>query len=200
MEVRQKLLARGIQLEVISMAWMAIEFVLGVSAGIHAGSILLIAFGLDAFLETVAGGILIWRLRAEYNGADAKTVARVERTASRLVKEILLLLSGYVLITSIMNLINHEMPAESGVGLVIAIMSVILMPIMTTMKRRIGDRIQSEALRDDAMCNVTCAVLAGLVLGGMVLTALFGLWWADAVAAILFAIYVGREGLELFEK
>ncbi|WP_245299352.1 hypothetical protein [Weissella confusa] len=85
MEVRQKLLARGIQLEVISMAWMAIEFVLGVSAGIHAGSILLIAFGLDAFLETVAGGILIWRLRAEYNGADAKTVARVERTASRLV-------------------------------------------------------------------------------------------------------------------
>ena len=99
-----------------------------------------------------------------------------------------------------MNLINHEMPAESGVGLVIAIMSVILMPIMTTMKRRIGDRIQSEALRDDAMCNVTCAVLAGLVLGGMVLTALFGLWWADAVAAILFAIYVGREGLELFEK
>ena len=88
---------------------------------------------------------------------------------------------------------------ESGVGLVIAIMSVILMPIMTTMKRRISDRIQSEALRDDAMCNVTCAVLAGLVLGGMVLTALFGLWWADALTN-LFAIYVGREGLELFEK
>ena len=82
MIVKQKLLAKGIQLEVISIAWMALEFVLGLSAGLQAGSILLIAFGLDALLEVIAGGVLIWRLRAEYDGADNERVLTVERRAS----------------------------------------------------------------------------------------------------------------------
>lgn len=200
MIAKQKLLARGIQLEVISIAWMALEFVLGVSAGLQAGSILLIAFGLDALLEVIAGGVLIWRLRAEYDGADNERVLTVERRASKIVKAILLLLATYVIVTSVINLVQHEVPGESGIGLVVAIASVVLMPVMTTMKRRLGAQIGSEALCEDAMCNVACAVLAALVLLGMLLTALFGLWWADAVAAVIFAIYIGREGLELFEK
>ena len=133
MIAKQKLLAKGIQLEMVSIAWMALEFVLGVSAGLQAGSILLIAFGLDALLEVIAGGVLIWRLRAEYDGADNERVLVVERRASKIVKAILLLLATYVIVTSVINLVQHEVPGESGVGLIVAIASVVLMPVMTTL-------------------------------------------------------------------
>ncbi|GAA6237279.1 cation transporter [Apilactobacillus micheneri] len=189
-------LSKSINIEYLSTLWMLIEFVVALYSGIMAKSILLIAFGLDSFLEIISGLILIWRLKKEANGANSETIEKIEKITSRLVGLILILLSIYVTITSLFNLFGHGVADDSLSGIIIAILSLLIMPFFIIKKRRYGKTLKSGALIEDSYCNVTCAYIAGTVLIGMILNALFGLWWADSVAALVLVYFIFTEGLE----
>ncbi|MFT8908925.1 MAG: cation transporter [Lentilactobacillus diolivorans] len=194
------LVSRGLRTEYFSTGWMAFEFLVGFSSGLQAGSILLIAFGLDSFLEIISGSTLIWRLRKEANGAPKAEIEQAERKSSLIVGSVLLLLSVYVIGVSLYNLLNHQAADTSIPGISIAIASVILMPILTLKKRSLGKALHSDALVEDGMCNITCAYMAATVLVGALLTALFNWWWADSVAALILVYFIASEGWESFQE
>ncbi|TPR17608.1 cation transporter [Apilactobacillus timberlakei] len=189
-------LSKSINVEYLSTLWMLIEFVVALYSGIMAKSILLIAFGLDSFLEIIAGSVLIWRLKKEVNGAASETIKKAEKITSMLVGIILILLSIYVTITSLLNLFGHGVADDSLSGIIIAILSLLMMPFFIIKKRRYGKILKSDALIEDSYCNVTCAYIAGTVLAGMILNALFGFWWADSVASLILVYFIFTEGLE----
>lgn len=189
-------LSKSINIEYLSTSWMLVEFIVALYSGIMAKSILLIAFGLDSLLEIIAGSILIWRLKKEANGADIEITEKAEKITSRLVGWILILLSIYVTITSLLNLFGHGVADNSISGIIIAILSLLIMPFFIIKKRRYGKVLKSNALIEDSYCNVTCAYIAGTVLVGMILNSLFGLWWSDSVAALVLVYFIFTEGLE----
>ena len=193
------ILRRSLRTEYFSTGWMVFEFLVGLSSGIKAGSILLIAFGLDSFLEIISGSTLIWRLRKEASGAAPDVIAAAERRSSLIVGLILLLLAVYVTGVSITNLATHQAADTSLSGMAIAIASVILMPFLARRKRSLGKALNSVALAEDGMCNVTCAYMAGTVLVGAILTALVNWWWADSVAALVLVYFIASEGWESFQ-
>lgn len=198
---KQQAFRRGLHLEYFSTAWMTFEFLVGFTSGVKAGSILLIAFGLDSFLEIISGSTLIWRLRKSVTGtASDAEIARAEQRSSLIVGTVLLLLSLYVIGVSVYNLATHQLADTSWSGIAIAVASVILMPLLTVGKRKIGHQIESPALIEDGMCNITCAYMAGTVLVGAILTAAFGWWWADSVAALVLVYFIASEGWEAFQN
>lgn len=196
----QTLINSSLRTEYFSTAWMAFEFIVGFYSGLKAGSILLIAFGLDSFLEIISGGTLIWRLQKENNGASTEEIEHAEKRSSLVVGSVLLLLSVYVAGVSLFNLFTHAAADTSYSGIAIAIASVILMPILTLKKRSLGKALHSDALVEDGMCNITCAYMAGTVLVGGLLTALFNWWWADSAAALILVYFIASEGLESFNE
>ncbi|MQS88209.1 cation transporter [Companilactobacillus mishanensis] len=195
-----ELTKQGLTTEYFSLAWMIFEFAVGFSSGLAAGSILLIAFGLDSFLEIISGSTLIWRLRKEANGAPSAEILNAEKRSSLIVGTILILLGIYVTGVSLFNLFAHSAADTSVSGISIAIASVILMPILAVRKRHIGKAMNSDALVEDGMCNITCAYMAGTVLIGSLLTALFNLWWVDSVAALVLVYFIVSEGIESLQN
>lgn len=189
-------LKRALTLEYFSLLWMAIEFGVGLQAGLQAHSILLIAFGLDSLLEIISGGVLIWRLQKQRHTTSKQELKRIEQLATRLVGGVLLLLAIYVVVTAVWNLWQHQAADLSWSGLILSVLSLVLMPILAVAKRRLGQQLHSPALVEDGMCNITCAYMAGTVLIGALLTALFGWWWADSIAALVLVYFIVREGLE----
>lgn len=196
----QTLVFRSLHTEYFSTAWMAFEFMVGFYSGLKTGSILLIAFGLDSFLEIISGSTLIWRLRKENTGAGPGAIERAEKRSSLIVGIVLLLLAVYVTAVSLFNLITHATADTSYSGIAIAIASVILMPILTVRKRSLGKALHSDALVEDGMCNITCAYIAATVLIGALLTALLNWWWADSVAALILVYFIASEGWESFQE
>lgn len=190
------LIKKSLQIEYFSTAWMAFEFAVGLYSGITAGSILLIAFGMDSFLEIISGSTLIWRLKKESHNASEKEIAHAEKISSTIVGSVLLLLSAYVVFVSLFNLLNNQEADASLSGIMIAIASVVLMPFLTIKKRHLGKSINSDALIEDGMCNITCAYMAATVLVGVIVTALFNLWWIDSVAALVLVYFIASEGAE----
>jgi len=172
-------LQRGIRIEIISIAWMVVEMAVSTGAGIAAHSILLTAFGIDSLIELVSGGILLWRLRIEGAGGDLERVERAEQRATWIVALTLGLLCAYVLISSVYGLIIRSVPASSWIGIGVSAAAVLVMPYLAVAKRRISRRINSDALVGDATNSITCAYMAGTVLVGLLLNALFGWWWAE---------------------
>ncbi|WP_288529746.1 cation transporter [uncultured Secundilactobacillus sp.] len=193
-----KLVTKSLTIEYLSVGWMTFEFLVGFWSGLKASSILLIAFGLDSLLEIISGGALIWRLKKEANGAGQPEIERAEQRSARIVGSVLLLLAAYVTIVSIINLVTHAAADTSFSGMAIAVASVILMPILTIQKRRLGQALHSPALIEDGLCNITCAYMAATVLIGAILTALFGWWWADSLAALVLVYFIASEGWEAF--
>jgi divalent metal cation (Fe/Co/Zn/Cd) transporter len=189
-------LARGIQIEWLSVAWMVIEALAALFAGILAHSTALIAFGADSVIELVAGGALLFRLYTESNGGDPERVEKAERAASWIVGIALLALAAYIVVFSAVSLLTQSHPEATTLGIGIAVASSILMPLLATTKKRVGRRIGSKALVSDGACSMVCAYMSWILLAGVAATALFGWWWADAVAALGFVWFVIHEGLE----
>ncbi len=186
-------LEHGMRLEYLTIAWNVVEGVVAVASGLVSGSIALIGFGIDSFIETSSGGVLLWRLRAERRGHDAE---RVERTALKLVGISFLLLAAYVAIDSIKSLIEKEAPERSIVGIVVAVLSLIVMPWLAHAKRKSAGRLNSAALRADARQSSLCAYLSAILLAGLLLNALLRWWWADPVAALCMVPIIANEGRE----
>ena len=190
---RSRDLQRGILLEYLTIAWNIIEGVVAVASGVVSGSIALVGFGVDSFIETSSGGILLWRLRAERRGEDGE---KLERTALKLVGVSFLLLAAYVAIDSIKSLIERGAPERSLAGIVIAVLSLIVMPWLAHTKRKTAERLRSAALHADSRQTSLCMYLSAILLGGLLLNALLGWWWADPIAALCMVPIIVNEGRE----
>jgi divalent metal cation (Fe/Co/Zn/Cd) transporter len=191
---REAALRRGRRLEYFTVAWNSLEALASIVAGAMAGSIALVAFGLDSVIETVSGGALIWRLHHSNDVAHRRENS--ERLALRVVGVCFLLLSLYVLVDSAHALITREAPERSLFGIIITVVSVIAMPLLARAKRQVAAAISSEALKADSRQTDLCAYLSAIVLLGLSLNALLGWWWADPVAGLLMVPIIAREGYE----
>ncbi len=190
-------LKRGLHLEYLTVGWNVVEGIVAVAAGIAAGSIALIGFGVDSFVETISGAVIIWRLMAETRGQhDEEAMERIERRAERIVGIAFLLLAAYVGFEAVRALINHDAPDASPVGIALTAVSIVVMLWLARAKRQTGEALGSRAMLADAQQTYACWYLSVVALAGLALNAVFGLWWADPVAALGITVLLVREGLE----
>lgn len=189
----------GVRVEQVTIAWMIVEAAVAIGAGVLARSVLLTAFGIDSVIELVAGGVLLWRLLTESRGGSLARVERAENRAAWVTGIGLVLLCLYVGVGAGVALLTRAGPDRSYAGIAIALAAVAGMPVLARRKRAIAATIDSAALRGDAACSITCAYMAGTLLVGLALTAAFGWWWADSVAALGLLYWLGREAREALE-
>jgi divalent metal cation (Fe/Co/Zn/Cd) transporter len=175
----------------LSLAWMTIEGAVAIGAGIVAGSIALVGFGLDSAIEGFASVIIIWR----FTGRRVFSHAAEER-AQRLVAVQFFLLAPYVGVESVRALVGGEHPQASWVGVALAVASVVLMPVLAVAKQRLADQLGSAATAGEGRQNMLCAYLAGALLVGLLGNALLGAWWLDPAVGLLIASVAVKEGRE----
>jgi divalent metal cation (Fe/Co/Zn/Cd) transporter len=197
--LRATALRRGVRLEAFTVTWMAAEAVLAIGAGIAARSVLLTAFGADSLIELLSGATLLWRLRVEVRGEDDARVDQVERRAVGISAVLLIILCAYVALTSVAGLLYRVEPERSWLGVAVSGVAVFMMPWLTSRKRTANQTIQSPALRADVAESATCAYLAGVTLVGAAVNALFGLWWAEYLAAFILLRWLIPEVREALE-
>ena len=179
-----------------TLAYNAIEAVIAVWAGVQAGSIALVGFGFDSVIETAAAVVLLWRLRAEARGADPETLEKTETRAERFVGITFWLLALYVTITAIWTLATASAPEESLVGIILAAVSLVVMPVVAAFKIKAAGKIGSSALRAEAKETLACSYLSFTLLAGLLANALLGAWWADPAVALLMVPWLVKEGKE----
>ena len=178
----------------IGLAWNLVEAGVAFWAGARVGSVALIAFGLDSVIELFAGGILVWRLRQE---GDEHESEAAERRAQRLIAISFFVLAGYVGLhsaASLAGLLPQPEPSLLGIG--IAVASAVVMSILYVAKMRVAARMQSRALRAEAVESLFCDLQDLTILVGLGFNALFAWWWADPVAALLLIPFFIKEGIE----
>ena len=196
-DLRPITLKRGLRLEYLTVGWNVLEGIIAVGAGIAAGSIALIGFGVDSFVETISGAVIIWRLMAETRGRhDDEAIERIEQRAERLVGVAFMLLAAYVAFEAVRSLINRDAPEASPVGIALTALSIVVMLWLARAKRRVGESLGSRAMIADAQQTYACWYLSVVTLAGLALNAVFGFWWADPVAALGIAVLLVREGIE----
>jgi divalent metal cation (Fe/Co/Zn/Cd) transporter len=174
-----------------SLGYMAVEGIVAIIAGIVAGSIALIGFGIDSAIEGFASVVIVWR----FTGSRILSET-AERTAQKLVAVQFFILAPYVGVEAVRSLINGDRPEESIVGIALAASSVVMMPLLGRAKQRIGARIGSSATASEGKQNLLCAYLAAALLVGLLGNALFGAWWLDSAVALFIAYVAVQEGRE----
>ncbi len=179
---------RGRRLEYLTIAWNSVEAAVALIAGLLAGSIALVGFGLDSVIEVSSGAIVLWRLFADHE--------RAERIAIKVVGASFLALAAYVAFDSTKTLWLREAPERSLPGIVLAALSLIVMPLLARAKRRVAANIGSRALHADSRQTDLCAYLSAILLGGLALNALLGWWWADPLAGLVMTPIIANEGKE----
>lgn len=188
----------ALRLEVLTIGWMLIEASVSIGAGAMAGSVLLLAFGVDSVIELISASVLFHRLRKEANGAgnDEAEIEVLEHRASRIAGYLLYVLAAYVVLQSGYGLLQRHMAETSWVGLSVALVAALGMPVLAKAKIRVADRIGSKALRADAVETFTCGFLSWVLLAGLAANALLHWWWLDSVAALVLVPFLLKEGRE----
>ncbi|MEO7295005.1 MAG: cation transporter [Candidatus Limnocylindria bacterium] len=194
---RSALLTRGLLLEFLTVGWNLVEGVVAVVAAMASGSVALLGFGVDSFVESISGSVLIWRLGSEKRGsADEERIEAIERRAEQLVGVSFFALAAYVAFDAVTSILSQERPGASAVGIALASVSIVVMLWLARAKRRTAADLGSRALAADAEQTQACWYLSVVVLTGIGLNALFGWWWADPIAALGVALILVREGWE----
>jgi divalent metal cation (Fe/Co/Zn/Cd) transporter len=175
----------------VSLVWMSLEGGIALFAGITAGSIALIGFGIDSVIEGLASAVIIWRFTGHRMHSDA-----AERRAQHLVAIQFFLLAPYVGYEAVQHLIGAERPDTSALGMALTASSVVGMPLLGVAKQRVARTLGSQATHGEGTQNLLCAYLAAAVFLGLAGNALFGAWWLDPIAALVIAGIALREGLE----
>jgi divalent metal cation (Fe/Co/Zn/Cd) transporter len=178
------------------VGWNIVEGVVSVMTAVVAGSVALLGFGMDSFVETMSGMILIWRLRAERRARDSAEIERLDQRAHKLVGLSLYLLAAYVAFEAIKALITREHPEPTVVGIAITSLSLAVMWWLARAKRRTARALASRALEADSFQTTACFWLSLITLVGIALNALVGWWWADPVAALGMTWFLVSEGRE----
>jgi divalent metal cation (Fe/Co/Zn/Cd) transporter len=193
---RDGLVRRGIALEIFTLGWMTVEAVVAVAAGLAAGSVALMAFGIDSAIEFVAALVVLQTFRAEQAGR----AGRSEDRALRVIGVTFFLLAAYIVADSGYTLIAASKPESSVPGVAVTAAALVVMPLLSFLKGRTGSRLGSQMLLADAAESVFCAYLSAAVLVGLLLNIALGWWWADPVAALAVVPLVIKEGVEAFEN
>ena len=190
---RTAVVRRGRRLEHFTIAWNAMEGLVAVVAGAIAGSISLVGFGMDSFIEVTSGSVLLWRM-----SVDAQVQRRElnETRALRIVGVCFLVLAAYITYESVLELWSRRAPEHSIPGIVLACVSLVVMPLLSRAKRKVGRALGSAAMHADARQTEFCTYLSAILLVGLLLNAFFGLWWADPVAAFIMVPIIAKEGIE----
>jgi cation diffusion facilitator family transporter len=197
---QEKLHRRGVRLEVFTITWNVVEAVVAIGAGLLAGSVALIGFGVDSGIEVISAVALLWRFLKAGPNASAGEHGAAEKRALYLVAATFFLLSAYIAYEAIGALLAREGPDSSTVGLVLAGLSLIIMPALAYFKQRTGREMGSEALKADAAETWVCSYLSLALLAGVGLYAAFGWWWADPVGALAMLPVILWQGWETFEE
>lgn len=195
-DTRAGLIRRGVALEVFTLSWMTVEAAVAVAAGVAAGSVALLAFGIDSVIEFVAALVVLRTFRAEQGGRSG---GEGEQRALRVIGVTFFLLAAYIVADAGYTLIAVSKPESSAAGVAVATAAMLVMPTLSVLKRRTGRALGSQLLVADAAESLFCAYLSGAVLVGLVLNIVFGWWWADPLAALAVVSLVIKEGREAFE-
>jgi divalent metal cation (Fe/Co/Zn/Cd) transporter len=196
LERRRVLHQRALWLEYFTISWNVIEAVVAIGAGIIAGSVALVGFGVDSAVEVISAVGLLWRLRTAGPEASVAEESAAERRALYVVAATFFLLAAYITVEAGTALLNQEEPDRSTVGLVLSVLSLVIMPVLAWSKQRTGRQMGSRALVADSVETWVCSYLSLALLTGVGLHALFGWWWADAVGALAMLPVILWQGWE----
>ncbi len=184
---------RGIRLQYFTIVYNSLEGLISLVAGLFAGSVSLIGFGFDSIIEVSSGAAVLWRLRRDHSLSHREAA---EHRTLQTVGWCFLLLALYILYDSGSTLLQHEPPERSIPGIIIAAVSVVVMPLLAAAKRRVAAQIGSAAVKADSRQTDFCTYLSAVLLCGLGLNALFGWWWADPVAALAMTPIIANEGIQ----
>jgi len=188
---RASVARRGRTLQYLTITWNSAECVVALVAGFLAGSVALVGFGFDSAIEVTSSIAALWRLRWD---ADKARREAAERLTLRVIGTCFLLLAAYVTYDAVQTLTEQRAPEHSSVGIVLAALSLIVMPVLVHFKRRIASQLGSGALEAEARQTRVCAYLSAILLAGLGLNAWLGWWWADPVAGLLMVPLIAWEG------
>jgi divalent metal cation (Fe/Co/Zn/Cd) transporter len=190
---RSQLVRRGRVLEHFTVAYNSLEGLISIVAGLIAGSVSLVGFGLDSIIEVTSGAALLWRLHHDRNESRR---AAVERITLRVVGWGFIALAVYITCDSGLTLASHEIPQRSIPGIILSATSLVVMPLLARAKRRVAEGISSAAMKADSRQTDFCTYLSAILLGGLLLNALMGWWWADPIAGFVMVPIIAKEGVD----
>jgi cation diffusion facilitator family transporter len=191
---------RALGLEYLTIGWNVVEGIVAVVAALAAGSVAILGFGIDSFVECAAAAVMIWRLRAERSRRfDDEQLEAIEHRARKLVAGSLFLLAAYVSFDAVQTLWSGDRPEFSVVGVVLLVVSITVMLWLARSKRRLAHELGSKALEADAFQTTACWWLSIAALIGVALNGALGWWWADPLAALVIAALIAKEGRESWQ-
>jgi len=187
---------RGKRLEYLTIGWNGLEGLAALATGIIAGSVSLVGFGVDSFIEVTSAVAVLWRLSAI---TDEESREQNERLTLKIVGICFLGLSAYIAYASISNLLRRQAPEHSIAGIVVACAALVAMPLLARAKKQIGEQLGSGAMVADARQADFCTYLSAILLAGLILNAAFGWWWSDPIAALVMTPIIVKEGLNAWQ-
>jgi divalent metal cation (Fe/Co/Zn/Cd) transporter len=190
---RAESIRHGRRVEYFTIVWNTVEGLVAVIAGLIAGSISLVGFGMDSFIEVTSGSVLLWRMSVDANVRDRE---RNENRALKIVGICFLALAAYIAYESGTDLWSKRGPERSIPGIILACVSLVVMPLLSRAKRRVGNSLGSAAMHADAKQTEFCTYLSAILLAGLLLNAFGGWWWADPVASLIMVPIIAKEGIE----
>lgn len=188
---------KALLLEYFTLGYNILEAVLSIFAGIVAGSVALIGFGLDSIAESLSGVVLIWRLKKQSTITSKLEESEVEAKAQKLVGASFVILASYILYETIKMVVTVSIPAPSLLGIIIAGTSLVVMPFVSYKKYRLGQRLSLKSLIADAKETLVCSLLSFALLAGLLANYFFGLWQVDPLVSLLIVAFLFKEGREL---
>ncbi|MFC1988490.1 cation transporter [Chloroflexota bacterium] len=195
---KQILRRRALLLSYFTVGYNVLEGIISIIVGVFAGSIALIGFGLDSFVESLSGAVMVWRFSQETRNPEEEE--RIEKKATRLVAYTFFILGAYVLYESIKKLVVSEIPEPSLIGIIIAIVSIILMPLLYYLKLKTAKALNSSSLIADAKETLACMLLSVALLLGLGLNYIAGIWQADPIVGIIIVAFLIKEGYEILTE
>jgi divalent metal cation (Fe/Co/Zn/Cd) transporter len=190
---REAAARRGKNVEYFTIAWNSVEGIVAVLAGVFAGSISLVGFGIDSFVEVASGTVLLWRMSVD---AEVHRRERNERLSLKIVGVCFLSLAVYVGYESVSDLLTRKAPEHSIPGIVLACVSLVVMPLLSRAKKKVGNELGSAAMHADAKQTDFCVYLSAILLAGLLLNVALGWWWADPIAALVMVPIIAKEGID----
>src|SRR6476660_5232371 len=190
---RTTIVRHGRRLEYFTIAWNTLEGLIAIVAGAFVGSISLVGFGIDSFIEVTSGSVLLWRMSVD---AEVHRRELNERRALRIVAACFLLLAAYIAYESALDLWSRRAPEHSIPGIILACVSLVVMPLLSRAKRKVGNALGSAAMHADAKQTEFCTYLSAILLVGLLLNAFLGWWWADPLAALIMVPIIAKEGFD----
>jgi divalent metal cation (Fe/Co/Zn/Cd) transporter len=198
--LRSTQLARALRLEYLTVGWNLVEGIVAISAAVVAGSVALLGFGIDSFVESASGSVMIWRLHAERRARLSHgRIEALEHRARRLVAASLFLLAAWIAVDAAQTLWRGDRPEFSAVGVALTAVSLVVMFWLARAKRRVARELGSRAMEADAFQTTACWWLSVAALTGIGLNGALGWWWADPVAGVVIAGLVVKEGRDAWE-